>query len=163
MKIIKKAVSEGVQSVEDEESGEIIFNSQAFWAHFGVEDSMAALQQQITERMAEEGLDVAFKVVVSLPPEPLPMIGEFPVPAQPAPLDLTADTLRALSVQQPWAELLLSGAKNLEYRSRRLREMGPLLHASGTRVAGNYIGIDLDPADLPHRALKTATPVKADA
>ena len=31
--------------------------------------------------------------------------------------------------------------------------MGPLLlHASGTRVAENYTGVDLDPADLPHGA-----------
>lgn len=154
MNITKKAVSEVIRSVKNSEDGEVIVSAGEFWAHFGVEDVMAALQQQIAERLAEEGLDVAFEVVVSLPSEPLPMLGEFPVPAQPASMDLTADTLRALSVQQPWAELILAGDKNLEYRSRRMREMGPLLlHASGTQVADNYTGTDLDPAHLPHRAL----------
>lgn len=154
MKITKKALQEVVHSVNNSEAGEVIVGTGEFWAHFGLEDSMAALQQQIAERLAEEGLDVSFGVVVSLPPEGLPLLGEFPVADQPAPLDLKADTLRALSVQQPWAELILSGAKNLEYRTRRMREMGPLLlHASGTRVAENYTGVDLDPAELPHGVL----------
>lgn len=55
MKITKKAVREVVQSVEDQEGGEIITNSQGFWSRAGAEDSMAALQHQVAERLAEEG------------------------------------------------------------------------------------------------------------
>ncbi|WP_158680025.1 ASCH domain-containing protein [Deinococcus sp. NW-56] len=154
MKITSKAITEVVQTVENSEAGEVIVPAGEFWAHFGVQDSMQALQQQIAQRLAEEGLEVAFEVVIALPPEELPLVGEFSVPAQPAPLDLSAGTLRALSIQQPWAELILRGDKNLEYRSRRMREMGPLLvHASGTRVPENFGGRDLDPDALPYRAL----------
>lgn len=59
MKITKKAVSEVVQSVEDQEGGKIIISSQGFWSRAGAEDSMAALRHQVAERLAEEGLDVA--------------------------------------------------------------------------------------------------------
>ena len=61
-----------VRSVKNSEAGEVIVGTEDFWAHFGAEDAMAALQHQIAERLAEEGLDVAFEVLVSLLPEPLP-------------------------------------------------------------------------------------------
>lgn len=154
MNISDKAIAEVIQAVEGSEAGEVIVPAGEFWAHFGVQDSMQALQEHITERLAQEGLEVTFEVVIALPADDLPMTGDFPVPPQPAPLDLSADTLRALSIQQPWAELILRGEKNLEYRSRRMREMGPLLvHASGTHVPENFGGFDLDPDALPYRAL----------
>lgn len=154
MKITKKAITEVVQSVEASEAGEVIVPAADFWAHFGVTDSMQALQQEIAERLAEEGLEVSFEVVVAFPPDDLPLTGDFQVPDRPAALEPSAAHLRAVSIQQPWAELILRGDKNLEYRSRRLRELGPLLvHASGTRVLENFGGHDLDPDTLPYRAL----------
>lgn len=155
MKITRQALQDVIQTVEDSELGEAIVPTSEFWAHFGVPDSMQALQQEIAARFAEEGLEVSFEVVIALPePEALPLLGDFPVPAAPAALDLNAETLRALSIQQPWVELILSGEKNLEYRSRRLREMGPLLlHASGTRRPENFEGFDLNADALPYGAL----------
>lgn len=155
MKITRQALQDVVQTVEDSELGEVIVPAPDFWAHFGVPDSMQALQEEITARFAQEGLEVSFEVVIALPePEALPLLGDFPVPAAPAAVDLQADTLRALSVQQPWVDLILSGQKNLEYRSRRVRELGPLLlHASGTRKPENFEGFDLDADALPYGAL----------
>ncbi|WP_216328022.1 ASCH domain-containing protein [Deinococcus aestuarii] len=154
MKISKKAIEEVIRSVEASEAGEVVVSFEEFWAHFGVADTMQALQQQVAERLAAEGLEVSFEVVIALPPEDLPQRAEFAFPARPAPVDLSAETLRALSIQQPWVELILRGEKNLEYRSRRLREMGPLLlHASGTVVPENFEGLDVDTDALPYRAL----------
>lgn len=48
----------------------------------------------------------------------------------------------------------MRGEKNLEYRSRRMREMGPLLlHASGTLVHENFGDDTPAPETLPFRAL----------
>jgi hypothetical protein len=154
MKITQQAIQEVVDTVETSELGEIVMPVEEFWAHFGLTDSMQALQQQIAARLAEAGLEVSFEVVVALPLDDLPQWAAFDVPAAAAPLDLSAPTLRALSVQQPWVELILRGEKNLEYRSRRMREMGPLLlHASGTLKLENFDGQDADPDTLPYRAL----------
>lgn len=90
----------------------------------------------------------------SLPPDELPLRGDFVAPPAPAPLNLNADTLRALSVRQPWAELIVRGDKNLEYRSWRLREMGPLLiHASRTHDPENFELAGMKPDGLPFGAL----------
>lgn len=44
-----------------------------------------------------------------------------------------AGPLRALSIRQPWAELILRGEKDVENRSRPTKHRGPLVvHASGT-------------------------------
>lgn len=46
----------------------------------------------------------------------------------------SGETLRALSIKQPWVELILRGVKDIENRSRRTWHRGPLLlHASATR------------------------------
>ena len=45
--------------------------------------------------------------------------------------------LRAISVRQPWASLLLTGVKRFECRSWRVKQPGVLLvHASGSKAAG---------------------------
>lgn len=154
MTFSKKAIDEVSNSVADSETGELIVPAETFWAHFGMTDTMREAQDRVAALLAEVGVDVSFEVVLSLPPLELPFLGDFEVPPQPAPLDLAADTIRALSIQQPWVELILRGEKNLEYRSRRIREMGPLLlHASGTVVPENFEGIDADQDALPFRAL----------
>lgn len=90
----------------------------------------------------------------TLPPDELPLRGDFAAPPAPAPLNLGADTLRALSVRQPWAELIVRGDKNLEYRTWRLREMGPLLiHASRTLDHENFEITGMEPQGLPFGAL----------
>src|SRR4051812_281998 len=46
---------------------------------------------------------------------------------------LGTSSLRALSVRQPWAWLIVNGYKDIENRSRRTQHRGPLLiHASQT-------------------------------
>ncbi|WP_221091549.1 ASCH domain-containing protein [Deinococcus aquaedulcis] len=154
MKITRRAIEEVVNTVENSETGEVIVPLEQFWAHFGIPDTMFALQQDMTARLAEQGLDVSFEVVIALPEDDLPLIGDFDVPNQAAPIDLSAESVRALSIQQPWAELILRREKNLEYRSRRIREMGTLLlHVSGTRKPENFEGSDLDPESLIYGAL----------
>ncbi|ULH16665.1 ASCH domain-containing protein [Deinococcus sp. KNUC1210] len=63
--------------------------------------------------------------------------------------------MRALSIQQPWVDRILSGEKNIKYRSRRIKDMGPLLlHASKTVVPENFDGMEQADADrLPYGAL----------
>jgi len=128
-----------------------------FLAELGVANPLQDLQEQIAVLFAEQGLVVSFEVHVFTPDEEeLPMRREFDVPATPVPLDLKADSLRALSVQQPWVDLILSGQKNIEYRSRRMREMGPLLlHASKTIKPENFerTGLETEIEHLPYGAL----------
>lgn len=80
-----------------------------------------------------------------------PAFLELPAPPAPAPLDTSATTLR--------------GQKNLEYRSRPLREMGTLLiHAAATRngeVLDNVQRSELAAADLTFGALLGAVDVVA--
>lgn len=154
MNITRQLVEEVVNTMEDSEAGEVIVPVEQFWAHFGAVNSMQTLQQEITSRLAEEGHEVSFEVVISYLEDDLPFIGVFDAPAHSAPVDLTADTLRALSIQQPWVEMILHGEKNLEYRSRRVREMGPLLlHASGTRRLENFSLGTFAPEVLTYGAL----------
>lgn len=45
-------------------------------------------------------------------------------------------TFKALTVRQPWADLLVSGAKDVENRSRKTNYRGPLLiHVSLTKTS----------------------------
>lgn len=47
--------------------------------------------------------------------------------------------MKALSVRQPWAWLIVNGHKQIENRSRYIRHFGPLLiHASQTMTKGDY-------------------------
>lgn len=154
MTFSQEAIETVAKSVMDSEEGEMIVPAETFWAHFGMTDAMREAQERVAALLADLGVDVAFEVVLSLPPLELPLLGNFEVPLRPAPLDLSADTLRALSVQQPWVELILRGEKNLEYRSRRVRQTGPLLlHASGTVVPENFEDTLIDQRTLPFRAL----------
>lgn len=144
------ALGELVNTTAAQENGMFFPSAEAFWAHFGLTDRMADYQQQLAEQLAAAGAEVSFDVVLSIIPPELPLKGEFDVPARPVPFDLNADTLRALSIRQPWAELILRGEKNLEYRSRRMKEMGPLLiHASRTLDAENIEKHGLDAEALP--------------
>jgi ASCH domain len=147
-----------VTEVLDSDEQYVVADLDAFWQQLAVPNPLGELQQRLIALFADRGLVVSFEAHVFVPDEDaeLPMHREFEVPAAPAALDLKADTLRALSVQQPWVDLILSGQKNIEYRSRRMREMGPLLlHASGTVVLENFeaIGLEEVPEHLPFRAL----------
>jgi len=51
--------------------------------------------------------------------------------------------MRALSIRQPYAELILRGIKTVEYRSRSTRIIGERFHiyaskGSGVRVQGRF-------------------------
>ena len=141
-------------SLEEQPDGLLLVPSDEFWGHFGVEDKMKALREEITEKLAEYGINVSFDVELTLLQPELPQFMEFDVSPRPEPLDLNVETVRALSIQQPWVEMILRGEKNLEYRSRRMREMGPLLlHASGTLVSENFGDDTPVPETLPFRAL----------
>jgi hypothetical protein len=49
--------------------------------------------------------------------------------------------LKCLSVQQPWADLILSGKKKVENRSWRVRYRGLLgIHASSSRASWEAVG-----------------------
>ena len=114
---------------------------------------------------AEQGLVISFEAHVFVPDEDLPMKRDFDVSPSPVPLDLKAEWLRALSVQQPWVDLILSGEKNIKYRSRRMREMGPLLlHASKTIRQGNVerVGLEAEIDSLPYGALVGVVDVVAE-
>lgn len=156
MKIEQAAIRNIAQTVLSTEGQEIIAPLEALWNELGVPDSMREVQQQVAELFAAQGLEVAFEVHLYVPEEDLPEHSDFTGPPAPAPLDLQADTLRALSIQQPWVERILTGQKNIEYRSFRTREAGPLLlHASGTRVPENFeaVGMESQIDRLPYRAL----------
>ena len=45
--------------------------------------------------------------------------------------------MKALSVRQPWASLIASGAKTIEIRSRRTHYRGPVLICSSARPLGS--------------------------
>ena len=62
--------------------------------------------------------------------------------------------MKALSVRQPWAELILSGAKNLELRTWSTRYRGTILiHASKTIENEVILKAGLDPSILARGAL----------
>jgi hypothetical protein len=42
--------------------------------------------------------------------------------------------MRAISIRQPWVDLILAGEKDIENRSRRTRHRGPLLVHAGKRL-----------------------------
>ena len=156
MQIDLAKVERITNEVLDQEEQYVALPLDTFLEELGMVNPIQALQQQIAALFAEQGLEVSFEAHVFVPDEDLPLRREFEVPAAPVPLNLKADSLRALSVQQPWVDLILSGEKNIEYRSRRMREMGPLLlHASKTVKQENFEAVGLvDKMDrLPYGAL----------
>lgn len=59
--------------------------------------------------------------------------------------------MRALSVRQPYAELILSGKKKIEYRSRRTHIRGRVYIYAG-KMPGDpddFADLGLEPGDLP--------------
>lgn len=148
------ALQELVNTTAGQENQMLFPSAEAFWGHFGLTDRMQDYQDELRERLDAEGIDVSFDVVLSLIPPELPLRMAFDAPARPAPLNLNVDTVRALSIRQPWVELILKGEKNLEYRSRRMKEMGPLLvHASRTLDEDNIATHGFRADDLPFGAL----------
>jgi len=62
----------------------------------------------------------------------------------------------ALSVRQPWAELILRGDKTVEFRGRPTRRRGRVyLYASKlpAEAAAEWEGLGLRPSDLPAGAI----------
>ena len=156
MQIDAAGVERIADEVYDHEEQYVAGPLDNFWAQLGVVNPLQELQEQVAVLFAEQGLVVSFEAHVFVPDEDLPMKRDFDVPPSPVPLDLKAEWLRALSVQQPWVELILSGEKNIEYRSRRMREMGPLLlHASKTIKQENFerVSMEAEIDTLPYGAL----------
>ena len=48
--------------------------------------------------------------------------------------------MRALSIRQPYAELILRGIKTIEYRSRRTRIIGERFYIYAARTPGDVVG-----------------------
>ena len=48
--------------------------------------------------------------------------------------------MRALSIRQPYAELILRGIKKIEYRSRRTRIIGERFYIYAARTSGDAAG-----------------------
>ena len=70
--------------------------------------------------------------------------------------------MKALSVRQPWAELILQGRKTIELRTWQTGYRGPLaIHASQTVSEESCAAHGLDPAALPRGAV-IGTVVVAD-
>ena len=72
------------------------------------------------------------------------------------PLDLNAPTMRAVSIRQPYIELILQGRKDIEYRTWRIKPGPILLHASKTLTeveewTAQTQGVNLD--EVPFGAL----------
>jgi hypothetical protein len=62
--------------------------------------------------------------------------------------------MKALSIRQPWAELILRGEKDVENRSWLTHHRGPLLiHASKTLVRESMDEFGLDEETIPRGAL----------
>ena len=60
--------------------------------------------------------------------------------------------MRALSIRQPWAELILRGEKTIEYRSRPTRIIGERFYIYAARKPGELSGfkqLECEPGDLP--------------
>lgn len=141
-------------AVAEEVDQMLFLTSDEFWTHFGLTNTMQALEHEAAEKFDAVGVLVSFDVVLTFIAAELPLSMAFDGPARPAPLDLNADTVRALSIRQPWVELILRGEKNLEYRSRRMKEMGPLLiHASRTLDEENISQHGFTSENLPFGAL----------
>lgn len=68
-------------------------------------------------------------------------------------LDLTATALRAVSIRQPYVELILRGEKTEEYRSWRITPGPLLLHASRTMTADERAEASIDLSRVPTGAL----------
>ncbi len=51
-----------------------------------------------------------------------------------------AFSMRALSIRQPYAELILRGIKTIEYRSRRTRIIGERFYIYAARTPGDAAG-----------------------
>ena len=60
--------------------------------------------------------------------------------------------MRALSIRQPYAELILRGIKRIEYRSRPTRIIGERFYIYAARKPGDLSGfeqLECEPGDLP--------------
>ena len=70
--------------------------------------------------------------------------------------------MRALSIRQPFAELILRGIKTVEYRSRPTRIIGERFHIYASRSpAGKFWSRDLAmPGELPPWMLELAEQIK---
>ena len=58
--------------------------------------------------------------------------------------------MRALSIRQPYAELILRGIKKIEYRSRRTRIIGERFYFYAARTPGPseaWAELDFEPSD----------------
>jgi len=61
--------------------------------------------------------------------------------------------VRAISIRQPWAELIVRGEKDVENRSWRTRHRGPLLiHAGVVADRASYVKHGV-PRDVPRGAI----------
>jgi len=64
-----------------------------------------------------------------------------------------SDTIRALTVRQPWAELILRGRKPFELRSWKTKYRGPLLIHAAARIEAEFAReLGLNPEKLQTRA-----------
>lgn len=162
-----------VDAVRQAPHGQLLVPSSELWLRLGVRDAsssarqaaLSALRAQLRvtvfDRKDAYYLEWTPPAVPSRPQKTRaasPSRGRQPVQAAPGPvpLDLTAPHIRAISIRQPYAELILRGEKTHEYRTWSTTPGPILIHASRTitpeeQAAARHAGLTLD--TLPAGAL----------
>ncbi|WP_034383093.1 ASCH domain-containing protein [Deinococcus sp. YIM 77859] len=166
MLITKKALETIQAELAQSENGQLIGSLDDVWALVNAENTMRAAQERLAAKPDELGLSIEYAAIIYPTPEGAADretetdehrgYRVFPIPDKPHPIDLQSGTLRALSIQQPWVERILTGQKNVEYRTWRVTETGPLLlHASRTQRPKNFeaVGMQDQMSALPYGAL----------
>lgn len=147
-------VKEGLERLlEDlEESGRVELDAGTMGGYFGERPLTDKQMDTVNDALNANGFSVATIYVIYRDVEGY---RSFTPPPAPEPLDLGAESIRALSIRQPFVEQILRGEKNIEYRSWQVKEPGPLLlHASDTRAGADaFDDADIAPDTLPYAAL----------
>lgn len=148
---VKEGLAQLLEDLENSGRGEL--DAGTMGGYFGERPLTDKQREMVFQTLADSGFSVA--AVYSIYKD-IDGYRAFMPPPAPEPLDLKAESMRALSIRQPFVESILRGTKNIEYRSWQVKEPGPLLvHASNTRAEPEAFadaGID-SPDALPYGML----------
>lgn len=155
-----------VDAVRQAPHGQLLLPSSDFWLRLGVGDASSAARQAALSSLRAQLRVTAFDrkdayylewTIPTMPNRPQKTRATSPSrgrrPAQtapgPAPLDLTTTHIRAISIRQPYAELILRGEKSHEHRTWSTTPGPILIHASRTvtpeeQAAARHAGLTLD-------------------
>ncbi|MDV6373070.1 ASCH domain-containing protein [Deinococcus arenicola] len=135
-----------------EEHGRVELDAGSMGGYFGERPLSEKQMDTVNDALNANGFSVATLYVIY---RDVDGYRSFTPPAAPEPLDLGAGSIRALSIRQPFVEQILSGEKNIEYRSWQIQEPGPLLlHASSIGAKPeDFDEAGIAPDTLPYGAL----------